>query len=422
MDIDELLRAGNDICEDVIHAVNTNDYSDLGRKITDRVNQVTGQRTIPRTGQDYRRWQAEKNRGASPVPPGYQPRAYTASQSNSNWNRDLSRKQPSFFLKNRVSRAKGLGKVIGGAIGMSFNGLLTLGAVVAAAAGTLAWPAAVIFGALTAGFGVMLASGVRDRKLVDAYYRYGKELGDAEFFTIEALAERMGVSEEQLHKDIDEMMKNGFLPQAKYDRGEKTVMLSPNAYAQYSAAEESRLQREAAEEAEQNEEKAREERLSSSAYGKDAAEVLRKGEAYLKKIRELNDAIPDEEMSGKLYRLEEIMNRIFEQVEKQPASAQSLRRFMDYYLPTTEKLLNAYVDLDRQPEVGDNITKPKQQIEEAMETINDAFEKLLDSLFEDVAWDVSSDINVMRTMMAQDGLTQDSGGFAQQAAAMQEME
>ena len=78
---------------------------------------------------------------------------------------------------------------------------------------------------------------------------------------------------------------------------------------------------------------------------------------------------------------------------------------MNYYLPTTEKLMNAYIELDKQPEVGENIINTKRDIEEAVDTINDAFENLLDSLFEETAWDISSDISVMKTMMEQDGLT-----------------
>ncbi len=108
------------------------------------------------------------------------------------------------------------------------------------------------------------------------------------------------------------------------------------------------------------------------------------------------------------------MNRIFAQVKKDPSSADELHKLMNYYLPTTKKLLNAYVELDRQPEVGDNITQTKQQIDEAIDTINTAFESLLDSLFQDMAWDISSDISVMKTMMAQDGLTVDGQGISAQ--------
>ena len=110
-------------------------------------------------------------------------------------------------------------------------------------------------------------------------------------------------------------------------------------------------------------------------------------------------------MSDKLYRLEDIMRRIFGQVRKNPACASDLRRFMDYYLPTTTKLLTAYVELDRQPVQGENISRTRKEIEDSMDTINDAFEKILDGMFSDMAEDISVDISVMKTMLEQDGLS-----------------
>ena len=128
--------------------------------------------------------------------------------------------------------------------------------------------------------------------------------------------------------------------------------------------------------------------------------------AYLLKVRNYNDEIPDTEiMSQKLYQLENIMKRIFEQVKRNPSSAKELRKFMTYYLPTTDKLLASYREVSAPGATGDNILSTKQEIESAMDVINKAFENLLDKLFEDTAWDVSTDISVMKTMMAQDGLT-----------------
>ena len=107
------------------------------------------------------------------------------------------------------------------------------------------------------------------------------------------------------------------------------------------------------------------------------------------------------------------MKRIFVQVEKKPSSADELHKFMGYYLPTTTKLIKAYIDVNEQPIEGQNINETKHQIEDTLDVINQAFEKLLDSMFEDMNWDIRSDINVMKTMMAQDGLTDNKDFGAQ---------
>ena len=73
-----------------------------------------------------------------------------------------------------------------------------------------------------------------------------------------------------------------------------------------------------------------------------------------------------------------------------------MRRFMSYYMPTTEKLVNAYRELDEQTIQGENITKAKGEIARTLDTINEAYEKLYDSMYVDVAMDVSSDIAVLR--------------------------
>ena len=148
-----------------------------------------------------------------------------------------------------------------------------------------------------------------------------------------------------------------------------------------------------------------EEQSYASEAGTDVGRILDEGQRYLRNLKDLNNRIPDEDpFSDKLYRQEHIVSKIFAQLEKQPEKAPALRKFMDYYLPTTEKLLHAYVELDQQPDVGDNITNTKKEISEAIDAINDAFENLLDKMFEDIAWDISSDISVMKTMLAQDGL------------------
>ena len=135
--------------------------------------------------------------------------------------------------------------------------------------------------------------------------------------------------------------------------------------------------------------------------------VLEQGDAFVQKIRQCNDVIPGEEISAKISKMEMIVDRIFDRVEQNPSSVSDIRKLMEYYLPTTIKLLEAYQEMDAQPVGGENIQKSKAEIEATLDTLNAAFEKLFDNLFQDTAWDVSSDISVLNTMLYQEGLQED---------------
>ncbi len=122
-------------------------------------------------------------------------------------------------------------------------------------------------------------------------------------------------------------------------------------------------------------------------------------------LRAVNDAIPDEEMSDKIDRLEAVSAKIFEQAKSDPDKLPRMRKFMDYYLPTSLKLLQTYAELDAQGVEGENISESKKRIEQTMDTLVHAFETQLDQLFQDDALDVSADIDVMENMLRADGLT-----------------
>ena len=223
---------------------------------------------------------------------------------------------------------------------------------------------------------------------------YGRGL---EYIDIAKLAHATGHTKEDVLSDIKALIDKKVFSQAWLDEQETTLMLTKEIYKQY---QDIRTQ------SEMLRQQAEAEQASDSDLPAGAREIIKEGQQYIQTIHDFNDEIPGEEMSEKLYRLESTMDRIVEQVRKQPESAAELRKLMSYYLPTTVKLLNAYKELDKQTVKGDNIVKTKKEIEEALDTINDAFEKLLDSLFQSMAWDVSSDISVMQTMFAQDGLTE----------------
>lgn len=135
--------------------------------------------------------------------------------------------------------------------------------------------------------------------------------------------------------------------------------------------------------------------------------IIDQGDEYAQKIRECNDAIPGEVISAKIDHMEVLVDKIFDRIEQKPEMVGDIRKLMEYYLPTTIKLLETYAEMDAQPVGGANIQAAKQEIEESLDTINTGFEKLLDSLFQDTAWDVSSDISVLKMMLAQEGLKDD---------------
>ena len=81
--------------------------------------------------------------------------------------------------------------------------------------------------------------------------------------------------------------------------------------------------------------------------------------------------------------------------------------FIKYYFPSVLKLLKVYEDVEKQPVQGENIRKTKKEIEDSLDTMNQALEKLFDEMFQNVAMDISSDIQVLEVMLKQDGLTED---------------
>ena len=134
-------------------------------------------------------------------------------------------------------------------------------------------------------------------------------------------------------------------------------------------------------------------------------EVLRKGRESVAEIQRLNDEIPDFKMSAQIKQLEILTERIFAFVEQNPDNLRQIRQFLNYYLPTTIKLLGQYVTLQNQGMRIGNIDEGMKKIEEMLDKIIVAFQKQLDSLFESSVVDITADIQVMEKMMASEGLT-----------------
>lgn len=136
-------------------------------------------------------------------------------------------------------------------------------------------------------------------------------------------------------------------------------------------------------------------------------QMVSEGKGALDEMRRLNDSIQDAAISAQIERLSQVSDKIFQQVQKNPSQLPQIRKFMNYYLPTTLKLLRAYDDMSRQGVQGENITGTMERVRGMMGTIVTAFERQLDSLFGDQALDISTDITVLDNMMAREGLSDD---------------
>lgn len=133
-------------------------------------------------------------------------------------------------------------------------------------------------------------------------------------------------------------------------------------------------------------------------------QLLQERDRALSEMRRLNDAIQDPTLSQQIDRLEHTTQKIMDAVVKSPDKLPQIRRFLNYYLPTTLKLLNAYDRMDATGVEGANIDGTKGRIEDIMSTICTAFDRQLDALYGQEAMDISTDIDVLEQMLAREGL------------------
>ena len=262
-------------------------------------------------------------------------------------------------------------------------------------------------------FGMMGVSGTRSYKSKGRFKTYLRKLDGRECCNITELADGVGKSTQVVVKDLESMIRKRWFLQGHLDRQKTCLIVTDRMYREYLQLEtqkqdyqerlkQSDMQRQMERKAAEME---RDERMKK--LDPEVRKVLEQGDVFVQKIRQCNDAIPGEEISAKISRMEMIVDRIFDRIEQNPSSVGDIRKLLEYYLPTTVKLLEAYQEMDAQPVGGENIQKAKAEIEATLDTLNAAFEKLLDNLFQDTAWDVSSDISVLNTMLYQEGLQED---------------
>ena len=219
-------------------------------------------------------------------------------------------------------------------------------------------------------------AGSRSRKL-KKFRKYLKLVGDQEEISLSALSQAMGISEKKVLQDVEEMLDRDVFDTGYIDMARRTLVLREGGISEPVAPPKPETP---------------EKELSTA-------------DATLRRIRKLNDAIENQELSDKIDRIEELTAKIFHLLEDRPEKAGELRSFMNYYLPQTLKILENYAKLEAQGIEGDNIAEAKQKIEAMMDKVVDGYETQLDKLFANDVLDISADLKVMESMLEKDGLT-----------------
>lgn len=251
---------------------------------------------------------------------------------------------------------------------------------------------------------VNILRGSSIRKRIKRFKKYVECINNKHYCEINRLSEEICRSNKFVIKDIKKMILLGMFKEAHIDVDNSYLILGNKVYEEYLLMQESYNNRKNEEETEEDNEKVfNEDNIEKTEIDM----VIEAGEKYIEEIKYANIYIQEENMTLKLNKLEGILKEIFKTIRKNPEKVNGVRKVINHYLPITSKLVNSYKDLNNQSIVGENIKKAKTEIEESIDLINNAFERLLDDLFEEVAMDISSDISVLKTLFAQEGLTEE---------------
>lgn len=262
----------------------------------------------------------------------------------------------------------------------------------------------IIVAIITLAFVSMIVNGIKKLKTIDIAKRYNSLAGSKQYIEISELAHATGSSVSSVIKNIKKLLKKGFFPEGFLDEEETTFILSRDVYDQYKETKANFAKKQQEELDANGVDESAKVRLSPDQQA-ELNLMIRDGENAIRKLRELNNDIPGEAITNKLNTTESILNDIFERVRNHPEQMKNCHKLMNYHLPTMLKLVEAYAEYDKISVPSDDILKSKDEIEKTIDIINKAFTELLNRLFQDSVWDINSDVQVLKTMLNQEGLT-----------------
>ena len=136
---------------------------------------------------------------------------------------------------------------------------------------------------------------------------------------------------------------------------------------------------------------------------------IEEGRRQLENLQAYNDQLPDPIVSAQLERMTQAGNAVLTALEENPSRLNEVRRFMNYFLPTAEKLVASYVAFSQAPVKGENVQSAMKSVENSLSIVAEAFEKQYDSLYRNESYNVEAEVKVMETLLKGQGLVGNIG-------------
>lgn len=367
----------------------------------------------------------------------------------------VNTKQLPAVRTRRVGNVAGILYTTFGGIGLGVSSLALLSLLMITGIGGIGVAHGVL-AALLAGSVGMIKAGTTKRNRLGRADRYVQICGKNSYVDIADLASHTGKKKGKVLKDVKQMIHLGIFPEGHLDEQNSCLMLTDETYREYLKLQKQRkaleIEEKVAEMKKTREEKnealqkrnsmfssrkntgsvsedTAEDALSSStdlaeseraAFERELDQIstsdiedqelvsmIEEGKDYIRRIRIANDEVEGAVFSDKLYELEKLLKEIFLRIKEHSEQMPQMQKFMKYYLPTTLKLVESYAAFDKISVPGEEVLSAKAEIEKALDTIIQAFAELLNKLFQAEVYDVTTDAQVLQTMLAKEGLTKD---------------
>ena len=226
---------------------------------------------------------------------------------------------------------------------------------------------------------MLVTAHVKDKK-ERLYQNIVRMVGDKAYVDLKSLASAAGVKGKNLIREVDEMLERHYLPESAYiDNSRGILVMDPDHVPEY---------------------------VGKAAEAADPDREEDKYDLLLKEMERACGRIRDRDTLEKAVQIRGLAAAIFSAVRQAPEKQPQISGFLNYYFPTTLKLLDSYADFEEKGYQGEKLTQTKERIENTMDTIIAAYRKQLDILYMSDTMDVDTDIDVLETMLKKDGLSE----------------